>query len=174
MVVIGIIAILGLIVTPGIKKIYGDFKIKETYSFIDTIFSVQRSFYLISNERPNENIGPGFDRADPRLEPFLPPGWLINKSKNSVSMGYQGPEVCELKIYGTSLYLINNICVGNLEIGLYYNDTRVNGTIPYYLNDLCDRYIQKNYDVKDYEYNHDVYLQTTITSPEYNGASWFR
>ena len=70
MVVIGIIAILGVMVVPGIKKAYGDFKIRETYDRIDSVISSMRSFYLVFNEPPSADFYLN-THADPRLAPFL-------------------------------------------------------------------------------------------------------
>ena len=55
MVVIGIIAIITQWAVPGIKKAYEDFKVKETYSHIDTFITSFRSYYLVRSEFPADS-----------------------------------------------------------------------------------------------------------------------
>ena len=52
MVVIGVIAILGVLIGPGVKKAYDDFKINKTLQEADTLITSLRSYYLIFNKPP--------------------------------------------------------------------------------------------------------------------------
>ena len=78
MVVIGIIAILGVIAMPGLKKIYSDYKIRETVNTIDTLASSMRSCYLVFNETIPIDTGSAWG-VDPRMFPFVLGGGEENK-----------------------------------------------------------------------------------------------
>ena len=73
MVVIGIIAILSAVVAPGVKKIYSDYKMRDTIDKIDTLASAMRSCYLVFNETLQCDEG-GYGYVDPRMLPFVPGG----------------------------------------------------------------------------------------------------
>ena len=52
MVVIGIIAIVAGWAIPGLKRVYEDFKINETFDHIDTFISSLKAYYLVMSEFP--------------------------------------------------------------------------------------------------------------------------
>ena len=85
MVVIGVIAILGAVVVPGFKKIYSDFKVMETFYFINTAMSAQRAFYLVRNEVPFEYNTGNSGEFEERMLPFLPQGWATNTTFSNTS-----------------------------------------------------------------------------------------
>ena len=83
MVVIGVIAILGAVVVPGFKKIYSDFKVMETFYFINTAMSAQRAFYLVRNEVPFEYNTGNSGEFEERMLPFFPRCWVTNSTFSS-------------------------------------------------------------------------------------------
>ena len=55
MVVIGIIAIVAGWAIPGLKRVYEDFKINETFDRMDTLLSSFKAYYLIMSEFPSDS-----------------------------------------------------------------------------------------------------------------------
>ena len=166
MVVIGVIAIVVSWAVPGIKKVYGDFRIMQTYDYIDTVLSAQRAFYLIFNEKPDLNQAPVLGTIELRAVPFLPAAWV--KSATWVQNGKSFWHLIE-----NPLYLFECIKGGIFRVYLRYNDVRFSATIPYYLDDLRARYVKKGYRIQDSNVS-NTFQQIIITSPEYSDVNWFR
>lgn len=72
MVVIGIISIIGSVVGPGLKKAYEDFRVKKTLDETDMLISSYRSYYLVFNEFPIDNIAGREDWDIETVSIFMP------------------------------------------------------------------------------------------------------
>lgn len=177
MVAIGIIAILGAVIVPGVKKAYSDFKIKETYALLDTLFSAERSFYLICNEVHGYPSGP-WGSVQEEILPFFPPQLMkfVRNFSGSTSHGHRWRRFDLYK----GLYLVytgkevyTHFASG---VAFHINPDRVGLTDEdfasrvYYMDDLVNRYKNKGYDVQydGREYNFRL--------PEHIGSEtrWFR
>ena len=144
MVVIGIVAILSAFVVPGIKKAYGDYKIRETYDCADTIQSAMLSFYLIFSETASGTWSSAEEFIDVRAVPFLPAKWLNTSRRQR----YDAYDCCKLQVRNF-LYLFKYLRVSGLAVWFYFKkDER-----PYYSDDLIDRYSRKNYVIVEQELN---------------------
>ena len=141
MVVIGIIAILGAVAIPGFKKIYSDFKIRETYALIDDALSEEISFYLIRNEWSQTVSWNGFEeRTFPflsqRLRKFINGTLVYLKRK-----GYKLPELYK------GLYLFPKVDI-SLRSGCFsiskenYEGSEIVERV-WYLENLLERYRKK-------------------------------
>ena len=141
MVVIGIIAILGAVVVPGFKKIYGDFRIKKTCWMIDVVLSAERSFYLIFNEGPKILSS---NHADKRTVSVFPSGWIDTRPSTTAYGGkpagyyYRGISATYSK--GAYLFVTLAGC-GSKDVMIDCNKK------PYYYDDLMDRYERMGYRV---------------------------
>ena len=155
MVVIGIIAILGAVVVPGFKKIYSDFKIRETYNLIDDILSSQLSFYLTHNEWP---LSTNWNHIEARYLPFLSQQFrkfvdtgtfVYYKPSNP---GNRNPKRKSHLIYYLykGIYLCPNldniIYGGHFMVPRYYRSCIPIADKVHYLDDLCERYRKKGCD----------------------------
>lgn len=69
MVVIGVISIVGIVIGPGLKKTYEDFKIKQTVDEVFTLINTCRAHYLIFNEFPEDT---GKQEIHKTLKFFMP------------------------------------------------------------------------------------------------------
>ena len=141
MVVIGIIAILGAVAIPGFKKIYSDFKIKETYAFIDDLFSFQISSYLVYNEWP---IGANWDSIGVKQLPFL--SQRVKKLLDLDNIDYyESNGIYRYRSSGLyrGLYLFPNdrstAYAGHVRFTI--EDSLIENV--YYLDDLLERYRRK-------------------------------
>ena len=167
MVVVGIIAILGAVVVPGFKKIYGDFKIMETSGKIDRVLSAIRSAYLIYNEGLDFC---GTSYADKRCIPFLPAGYVNSaidqQSRNDRPIGFY----CKgLTTFSQKLYLLTGFCIYRSGGGNCLCLDR--HTKPYYFDDLMDRLERMGYTTHraNIEYGYSY-----VYPPERPGVGWFR
>ena len=175
MVVIGIIAILGAVVVPGFKKIYSDFKINETYTLLDSIFSSMRSYYLIFNEKHAPIDGTPWYAIDERLISLLSP--LLKKfvgKFDKVSFGYNWYYFTPYRgfyLFYQGKTIQNTFVLGRFRLNKEYNG---NGDMVierlYYWNDLLERYQNKGYTT--YENGFAFYIYPPeYTEPE---VTWFR
>ena len=159
---IGIIAILSAVVVPGIKKVYGDFKIRETYDKLNVAMSGMRSFYLIYNEPPDLFNGPS--RSEIRLDPFLPTSWV---NPSWYVLQYQGKKY---RGYNNQFYLFDKdpYRMGRFQLIASY---LIADGDPYYWDDLLNMCHSKGYTT---EVRSGVSRVLTIYLPEKHNDKYFR
>ena len=101
MVVVGIIALLGVIITPGFKKVYQDFLLQKTLSDADTLLQSWRSYYLIYNEIPGDTNG---DYVIKEVACFLP----SNLFKKTETVGTTSGESYTHSVYQLAVRPFND------------------------------------------------------------------
>ena len=164
MVVIGIIAILSSFIVPGFKKAYDDFKIRETYAFIDDMFSFQISSYLIYSEWP---MGANDDAIPVAQLPFL--SQQIKKFFNLNSTDYY-QKICRYRSSGLykSFYLFpNNRFIAYAGHVRLCDRPKIIEDV-YYFDDLLERYRRKGCKVYQPEY----YVFLTLPGGSYGTGDY--
>ena len=155
MVVIGIIAILGAVVVPGVKKAYGDFMVKEFCYLIDRMVSACRSFYLVFNELPASDGSTYEYVKDVRFKPFILGG-----------LGYKAI------LHGSSIYY--ELCVWRSTRSYHYMRIGSSGRErPYYWDDFENVCRQKGYTV-EFDYTNGAWYWDKVHLPLQYDVKWFR
>jgi len=119
MVVVGIISIVGMIVSPGIKKIYEDLKMDKTANEVVSLMNSCRSYYLIFNEIPKD-YDPG--KMPKTLKEFVPSSFF-NKT-----------------LYDNAYYTLNIVPFGgtNYDVDNWLHDNKA-ALITMYFKTAKDR-----------------------------------